>query len=296
MFYQCSLKYLIIVGLCYLTQGLTSPYPAHAQEGSSIETTYDIFWKGIRVFTMEGETELFEQSYNHKSHMRSRGVLRWFLKAGMDIEARGKTTPDGKTQAEFYRSYSKWNKNIYEREVRFNEEGKALEIIVNIPKDNDEKGYREEVPEEFQISPDPISLFIGMMADPNNLFKSDSLGQPLSSFDGSRSMAYEPNCNFPNQTLEYTRKSAFKGDAYYCEITLSQTGGFWHGDEDATDKVRDEDEEQKPLKVWYGKTETGHYLPVKMEFKSGRGTLKIYLKELNRDILSIKATQNAIEP
>ncbi|MGY8985254.1 MAG: DUF3108 domain-containing protein [Sphingomonadales bacterium] len=281
--------------LCLLTLGFAATSLADRTSSATIKTAYDIYWKGIRVFTIKSETELLEDSYSHESHMRSRGVLALFLKTNMNLEARGINSSDGIAQAEFYRSYSIWNKNIYEREVHFGPDGFASKVMVNIPDDNDEEGYREEVAAEFQISPDPLSLFIGLMKNHHNIISRKSKSTTLSSFDGSRSMKYVSNCSFPEDNLKYTRKSDFKGQAHYCEIKLKQTGGFWHGDEDETDKARNEDEEQKPLKVWFGKTEGGFLLPVKMEFKSGRGTLKIYLKDLNRKFLSIDTSQDVEE-
>lgn len=313
------LPLLLFAGLLLLSPATGHQDNPQLQGASKVETIHDVYWKGVRIFTMEGLTTLGDGTYHHRSDMRTRGILRLFLKAIMEIEAGGALTEDGIAAPKNYRSWSSWNKRIWERVIEFNEAGQPLSVKVNVPEDND--GDREPVPLELQAAPDPYSLFVSLMADPWNVFEEVGTMEAkpiiLKSFDGSRAMEYALDCGFPHKKIKSTRKSSFKGEAYYCEVGLKQTGGFWHGEDDETDEAQkkddkkskkrrgrnrrgdndDDEDEQQPLKIWFAKSqELQIFIPVRMEFNSGRGILKIYLKESNQTLVGPDFSRRKTSP
>lgn len=260
-----------------------APTPAWAQ---SLDGTYDVYWKGFRVFTLESKMVFADQDYRHDIALRSRGVLRLFLKAEGHISSDGQII-DGKVRPREFVSESTWNEDFYGRTVAYAPDGKAT-ILRHIEPENSD-GYWEPVPEELRVAPDPLSLFVSAVQNHWQLpTASDETPITFTSFDGPRAMVYHAHCLQQPEHLDRTKRSTYSGPAIRCNITGEQKAGFWVSTKDDQDKHRAEEEaeeaeeeaRERGVKLWLAPTKDGQFMvPVRMELNSSRGKVKVYLSE-----------------
>jgi Protein of unknown function (DUF3108) len=279
----------------------------------TIEATYDIYWTGLRVFTAESTVSFDDESYTHLVNMRSRGMLKVFVDAEMSIASRGQRSA-GQILPVEYTSDSIWNDKIYARSVAFDESGHGQLTRNIVPQDDDDDGsYREAVPDDLAIGPDPLGLLAGIVLDHADAFtKTGESRVTFTSFDGVRSIEYEATCQLDENPLTPSGRSVYAGGAVRCSLDGRQTGGFWKPGENNEASARTqrrgargggrggrsggrgargdnsgEDEERiTSIDIWFASSADGRYhLPVRME---ARGTidLDIYLAETNLTLQS----------
>lgn len=245
----------------------------------AVSAAYDLYWKGIRVFSAKTHAWVGNAAYGHAVSIRTRGILSLFLKAHGEAQATGIRYGKGNLLPVSYASRSQWNKKNYARMVTFNRDGSAERVLMRMPRDRD--GEWEPVPDNLMQGPDPLSL---LLAGTEGLWgmAEGKVGEvTLRAFDGARVMEYVVACR-DGEILKKTRRSIFAGSAIRCEVEGTQLAGFWM-DMDEEQTSREESAEDgagidRRVILWLAAdSQTGLYLPVRMEIRSRRGKLKVYL-------------------
>jgi hypothetical protein len=269
---------IIIFGLSF---GQTSL--ALQETPSQLITSYDLYWKGIRVVTADSDLTLTPDTYEHKMTWRTRGMLRWFVKGKTNAQSRGQLTGPFEPRTEHYSSDGKWGKRIFERTVSFDPTGRGT--LVSITDPWGEENEREPMSEGLDVGPDPVTLAVLVLKAPLAAKESEPL--TLTSYDGIRAMAYDITCNTVLKPLRKTGHSPYRGTAKECILKARQTGGF--------SKAPREREEKNPrenhgMSLLLQKLEGSDvYIPIQGTFTTDNGTLKLYLTTINQPLEEITA-------
>lgn len=269
--------------------------PAHSEEPVQAEPTgfsasYDIYWKGIRIFTARTNARVGEAGYDHGVSIRTRGILRWFLKAHGEAQASGTRDGRGNLKPASYAARSQWNKKIYSRTVTFAPDGAADRVLVRLPGEPD--GEWEPVPDDLMHGPDPLSLLVAAADGLWGMAQGKADKVTLRSFDGVRVMEYVVACP-DTEILKKKRRSIFAGPAIRCVVEGEQLAGFWRDlDENQTsreEEAEDGAEVDRRVTLWLAQdSRSALYLPVRMEIRSTRGKLKVFLTETDAELNGTK--------
>lgn len=283
-----------IIGLTGPASG-EEPTQPEPTEPHAISSAYDLYWKGIRIFTARTSVRVGEATYNHGVSVRTRGILRLFLKAHGQVQASGIRDERGYLQPVFFAARSQWNKKIYTRTVTFALDGAADKVLVRMPPDTD--GVWDPVPEELMRGPDPLSLLVaaadGLWGLAEGSADDNKDEVTIRTFDGVRVMEYLVTCP-DSEILKETRRSIFAGPAIRCVVEGEQLAGFWRDlDEENTsreEEAEDGAEIDRRVTLWLAQdSRSSLYLPVRMEIQSQRGKIKVYLTESDANL-------NGVEP
>lgn len=264
-----------------------------AQDASSTQliSSYDLYWKGIRVVTADSTLSLTETTFNHQMTWRTRGMLRWFVKGKTNAQSSGALGDNFSPLVDTYSSNGKWGKRTFERTVNYDAGGSGTLISITDPWG--EENEREPVPEGLDVGPDPVTLALLLMKVPTAINNNDN-ALTLTSYDGMRSMAYDITCNETLKPLRKTGHSPYRGAAKECIIKARQTGGFSKAPREEGEK---DPRENHGMSLLFQKLSNKNlYIPIQGTFTTGNGTLKLYLTTTNQplkeiDISSASASQ-----
>jgi len=285
------LNVLVFSVICFV---VAVPASALSQR---IEATYDIIWKGMLVSTAETSAELSSGSYSLSAEMRMRGLAKLFVGGDKTtFSARGLVGSDGDLQPQEYRSQGKWKGHAYQESLTYNPDGKLAGLVKDWPEKWQQENARVPVPEALQNGYDPASMFVALMRRQFPANAGTAVFEPAvyKVFDGDTVVNWSVKCAAAPVTLKKTKHS-MGGEAHECVFSRELLAG--HRIAAPGQKAKKQDRPRKrrsgrgrsvraksydgPMKVWMGRVQnTEYWLPVKAFVPSEKGTVQMYLKDL----------------
>ena len=273
--------------LCLLVFLLSlAPLPVKAGaefEKFKLQATYHAYWGGFVVSTITSQVYLAEDSYKVEVSYKTRGLLSFFSKAESTTYAKGLIDRDGYMLPLLYKKYGHWGDTHY-KHVLEREAGSGEPLTIGIYNE-DKKWVREPVPERFWNYVDPMTYMLSLFTENRKNIQTmgqaeDYVSDPV--FDGSAAVQYSYKC--PTiETLPQNRKSLYDGNAIVCKFTEKLLSGKIRGTREYEDKKESRDPRTFSLWVVPWK-DLPFAVPVKGEFSTGWGRVKVYLSQLDIEV------------
>ncbi|MEM6682060.1 MAG: DUF3108 domain-containing protein [Pseudomonadota bacterium] len=265
-----SLTYALTIAILLPFHAFSAEPPLPSPENGTLTARYNVHWGLLRIADIAVTWKTSDEDYSIALYTRTRGLLRAIFKAEAALSASGSVENAALTPRTFITD-SSFNKKIFGREMRFDNDGRAR--IIREIKPEDFKFEREPVPNSLQYGPDPMTVFLDFMLLPGTV-------PGTRSFDGVQVVETRLQCNLETEALSKTRRSIFHGQAQRCNVT----GDVIAGDvvlDDTNDVADDVDGRDFETLIWFARTlDQSLRIPVRVKAASNRGTLKIYLTEI----------------
>ncbi len=254
----------LAIALALLT---LAPVAAAAPNDASwrLQLGYDVYWRVVRVASMDTDTTVAPRTYRAALTLRTEGVVGalfpWTLRAQSD-GAIGDTGP----RPDLYRGESMYRGDAWRTRIEY-AGGEPVRVdLENPPKRPRE---RDDVAEVLRTATvDPLTGTLGVL-------RAVALGQGCTLtqyvFDGRLryDVVYE---DLGTVTLEPSRRRPYTGPATLCRSTLRPIAGFKRGDREVDDSV--------VTRSWIAPPVPGASpVPVQLEMTGRRGTLHFYLRD-----------------
>ncbi|MCJ9429714.1 DUF3108 domain-containing protein [Kordiimonas marina] len=263
--------------------------PAAAAE--RIAATYNFILHGFVVSTAETVAALNPHDYRLDIDFRMRGIAKLFSNGHSEITATGRFGQGGGLAAERFVSAGHWDGSDYSRTMVFDGAGKLKEQKRDFPA-KWLKEYRfEPVPKDMQVGPDPASLIVALLRDPPLAATGDGV-KAYRVFDGDSVVEWQLKCGPDMVEVEKSSHSPKYGPARECLVGNRLVAGKLIETEKqrkkrlkreakaAKRKDKDDDADVAP-RLWLQAVPGSRYLvPIRAEFKTGMGTIRMYLKDL----------------
>lgn len=270
-----------------------------------LDATYKFYWKGFLVSQADTSASITPDTYEFALDFRMRGVATIFASGRSSAKVSG-LLQDRAPVPQHYETSGRWDGKDFAQTMTFDGNGTMLENKLDWPEKWLEEFKREPVPKELQVGPDPASLVISLIHTPLERAVGE---EPLvmRTFDGDSVLDWIITCEQEPVALEESGKSPFAGEAYECTydgklvagkriLTEKQKKKREKEREKARKKAekrrkKGEEEEDRSPKIWMQAFEDGTYiLPVRAEFQSGLGRVKMYLTEYDAQIDEAQTT------
>ena len=264
-----------------------------------LDATYKFYWKGFLVSQADTSASISSDTYEFALDFRMRGVAKLFASGRSSAKVSG-LLEDRAPVPQHYETSGRWDGKDFAQTMTFDGEGALLENKLDWPEKWLEEFKREPVPKELQVGPDPASLVISLINTPLEKAVGE---EPLvmRTFDGDSVLDWIITCNQEPVTLEESGKSPYAGEAYECTydgklvagkriLTEKQKKKRKKEREKARKKAekrrkKGEEAEDESPKIWMQSFENGAYiLPIRAEFPSGLGRVKMFLTEYDAQI------------
>lgn len=266
---------------------LSAATPAHAEKltqlpglkSGTISARYSVHWGVLRLADITLTWRLTDADFETRMTARTRGLIRAVFKADSLLTSSG-VRQNGALQARSFITDSVFNGDAFVREMTFGASGEGTIIRRVTPDDFDL--VREPVPTDLQVGPDPLSAFLETMLQPGSVLKSRS-------YDGVQVLENTLECDEGLEALKKKRRSLYYGDAQRCSLTGDVLAGDIIDEDAPEDERGDEDVDGRDFQtiIWFARTADGAMrLPVRVRARSKRGTLKIHLREVGRELKS----------
>jgi hypothetical protein len=274
--------------------------PFAAQSGEQFEkfklqTTYHAYWAGFVVSTITSEVYLAKDSYKVEVSYKTRGLLSFFSEAESTTYAKGTIDREGYFLPLLYKKQGHWGDTHY-KHVLERAQGSGEPLTIGIYNE-DKKWVREPVPEKFWNYVDPLSYMLNLFTENRTNIQTlgkdrEYVSEPV--FDGAAAVQYSYHCP-TTETLPQNRKSLYSGRAIVCDFTETLLSGKIRGKREYEDKK--ESTEPQTFKLWMVPWKDLPFaVPVKGEFSTGWGTVKVYLSQLDLEVFVDDDRTPLVEP
>ncbi|MFC7050817.1 DUF3108 domain-containing protein [Emcibacter nanhaiensis] len=263
-----------------------APLPVRAGEEFEkfkLNATYHAYWGGFVVSTITSHVYLAKDSYKVEVSYKTRGLLSFFSEAESTTYAKGLINADGSMLPLLYKKQGHWGDTHYKHLLE-REPGSGEPLTIGIYNE-DRKWVREPVPERFWTYVDPMTYMLGLFTENRQNIQTlgegkDYVSDPV--FDGSAAVQYSYNC--PTiENLPQNRKSLYDGNAIVCRFSERLLSGKIRGTREYEDKKESRDPQTFSLWVVPWK-DLPFVVPVRGEFSTGWGTVKVYLSKLDIEV------------
>jgi hypothetical protein len=240
--------------------------PAAADEtGWRLRLGYDVYWRMVRVASMDSDTTVRPRVYRAAFALRTEGLVGalfpWTLRAESD-GAIGDTGP----RPDRHRGESVYRGDVWRTRIEY---AAGAPVRVELEGPPVRAATRDEVPEALRA--DTVDPLTGTL----DVLRAVALGQGCARtqhvFDGRLryDLVYE---DLGPAALEPSRRRPYAGPATLCRSTLRPIAGFRRGDRDVDDTV--------VTRSWIASPVPGASpVPVQLEMTGRRGTLHFYLRD-----------------
>ena len=273
------------------TYAADTPPQGDVTPRQTLALDYDIYWKGVKVMNgLMTFTQTPDNTIASAMRFETKGILDWFTDGEIVVVGESQLN-GGDAQPLRYQTFSKWDKKVYARHLIYSDDGTLPTAWFQMPSEMME---REAVPQDAQMTLDPVSLIVMALYDPWDLTANPEREVILESFDGLRAFRHTTYCAAVPTTFKTRRKVPYEGDVIVCNMTGKQTYGFRTVDDDEKDEKRraksakeraDAEEREQNIElylVWSAEFEM--YVPVRIEARSDGGTIRAYLKDTNTEV------------
>ena len=263
-----------------------------------LNATYKFYWKGFLVSQADTSASITSDAYEFALDFRMRGVASIFASGRSSAKVSG-LLRDRAPVPQLYENSGRWDGKDFAQTMTFDGDGALLENKLDWPEKWLEEFKREPVPKELQVGPDPASLVISLIHTPLER----AIGEEplvMRTFDGDSVLDWIISCSPEPVELEESGKSPYAGEAYECTydgklvagkriLTEKQKKKREKEREKARKKAekrrkKGQEEEDRSPKIWMQAVEGSAYiLPVRAEFQSGLGRVRMYLSDLQLD-------------
>ncbi|WND01471.1 DUF3108 domain-containing protein [Temperatibacter marinus] len=303
------MKFFLILAL------LLTNAAASAQD-TSFSATYDVYWKGFRVFSSDIKSEIKGEHYHAAASFYPRGMAKIFVNGRSDVSSKGLINERGAITAREYKVNGKWGGDISERHILFDENGRVQSVQLNLPEDWSEYPL-QPIPDEFNRGPDPMSMLVAVLRDPWQKHGFGPLDEltpyDIDVIDGRGVMKYSMKCQAESTDLKIRKsRSPYGGETIECSIAFKQMAGFIDESQlegkklkkylkrkKKAEKAKAKREarlkkgkkvEKDEILIWFQKFDDMNiYLPIRAEAKGSRGNAKIYLAKMEEITETITA-------
>lgn len=276
----------------YLVTTLSSAYA----EDTNFQATYDMVWKGIRVFSADLGGTVNSKTYDLDASIRPRGIAALFVDGHSKITSSGTLDNDGGVKAVDYNVSGMWDDEESYRKITFDPKGRVTHMEVRLPEEWTKDEPLLPIPDDLRAGPDPMSLMVAIMRQP---WQRDDYTKPyvIATIDGESVMEYTMNCDADQSQIKLKKsRSPFHGQATRCTVDMKRLAGFLDESrltekqlkklnkrrakhEKAEAKMKRKGKVQDPpLELWFQNLEGSDMMvPVRAKLRADRGSVSIYL-------------------
>lgn len=194
----------------------------------AFDASYDVYWKGFRVFTSNISTDVKAGKYTAKADFYPRGFAKLFVSGKSDVVSTGVLKEDGIAQAREWRVDGRWDGEDSRRYIKFHQDGRVDQMTLEVPEDWNEFPVKP-IPDELRQGPDPMSFLVSMLRAPWHYFDNKDSGADfqMNMIDGFGVQRYSLNCLAEDHELEEKKsRSPYAGKTRLCTIKSKQLAGF----------------------------------------------------------------------
>ncbi len=272
--------------------------------GEDVRLAYRATWGTFILFSNDVLVNKADDRYAIEMTGGTKGIAALFSPGRVAVSSEGDWTEEGPLP-KLYVNSGKWDGKKYRRTMFYDAVGQFIGRTEDWPKKWKSKYQREPVPEQLQGGADPMSLLMHMMR-PQDYAATATTPLTFQAFDGRRVVEYSVQCSADLDTLKKSRFSIFAGRARACKIGFQTVAGKlivteelrkeWEKERKKDEKRarrlkkkkkgKDDDDvepDDNRFKLWVADPDgSGLVVPVRAAFKSGAGTVRVYLKDYSR--------------
>ncbi len=257
----------------------------------SFDAKYDVYWKGIRVFTAEAQTAIANGRYDTGMQFWPVGLLALWVDGRSEVNASGFISDAGAVKAQRYRVEGEWDGDRSYREITFDDAGSVTGIKLDLPEDWTEDDPRLPIPADVAIGPDPLSMLTAIVKQP---WKRDDYTKPfqITSIDGRTVSRFTMKCDFDLDRMKTKEgRTDYNGEATRCTVKINLIGGFVDESKLSkkelkklkkrrakAEKKQAKPKKEDPFEIWFQYFAAEDLMmPVRAKLRSDRGKVTIYL-------------------
>ena len=234
---------------------------ALSSDEGRFQAAFEVNVGGFRVMDIESDSAIDDERYRQAVTVETAGMLAWFVEGRSETVSVGRIGQNGAVEAERFLNEGLWNDERRAASVQFDEAGRIVAYDVE-PFEPDE---REQVPEELQRGPDPLSLIVEAALAPK---AGEAVERTVQSFDGKRAMRFTLSCPATTEALTGAGGDIYSGPTLRCAIAGEQIAGFHRK------YSKNNLNPPEPAKLWLAPVDGGaFYAPVKLMMDTRFGGL-----------------------
>ena len=261
----------------------------------SFDAKYDVYWKGLRVFTAEAQTAIANERYESGMQFWPVGLLALWVDGRSEVNASGFIRPDGAVNAQHYRVEGKWDGDKSYREIRFDNAGSVTDIKLALPEEWTADDPRLPIPDGVAIGPDPLSMLMAIVKQP---WKRDDYTKPfdITFIDGRTVSRFTMKCDFDLDRMKSKEgRTDYNGEATRCTAKIKLIGGFVDESKLSNkalkklekrrakvEKKRAKPKKEDSLQIWFQYfVAEDLMMPVRAKLRTDRGKVTVYLAKFS---------------